>query len=51
MKISREEVFEIRDALGFSTAPDLNVLSVLLWIFAALMAIVAVALVVLLFTS
>ena len=48
MKVSRNEVFEIRTSLGFSTAPDLNVLSVLLYIFAALMAIVAVAIVVLL---
>lgn len=44
----RKEVFNIRDALGFQTAPEVRVLSVLLWIFAALMLIVAIAIVVLL---
>ncbi len=44
MKYSREEVFEIRDKLGFSTAPELNVLRVLLWIFSALMIFVSIGL-------
>ncbi len=51
MRISRDEVFQIRDQMGFASAPDFNVLSVLLWIFAALMVIVAIALIALLFTS
>jgi hypothetical protein len=43
-RILRQEVFRIRDALNFHAAPDLLVLSVLLYIFSTLMLIVAVAL-------
>ena len=51
MAISREEVFAIRDALEFDTAPDLQVLSMLLWIFAALMFVVAGGLMVLMWKT
>ena len=51
MAVSRDEVFNIRDSLDFESAPDLTVLSVLLWIFSTLMAFVAAAIVVLLFIT
>lgn len=41
---SRQELFSIRDALGFPVAPELAVLNWLLRIFAGLMLIVAVML-------
>ena len=41
MKLLRREVFEIRDALGLRVAPDVGVLSVLLYIFASVFLIVA----------
>ena len=47
--VLRREVFEIRNALGFHSAPELLVLSVFLYIFAALMVTVAFALAVLMF--
>ncbi|MEM1262476.1 MAG: hypothetical protein AAGH76_08770 [Pseudomonadota bacterium] len=40
MRVSRHEVFEIRDSLGLSASPDLGVLSLLLYIFAGLLAVV-----------
>ena len=50
-KVSREEVFSIRDALGFETAPELQVLVVLLRIFGSLCLIMAVALATLFFKT
>lgn len=44
-----QEVFRIRDALGFRVAPELLVLSIFLYIFAALMLTVAAGLGVLMF--
>lgn len=41
---SREEIFKIRDALGFHTAPEVKVLIVFLWIFAAIFMMVAATL-------
>lgn len=41
--VLRADVFEIRDALGLRAAPDLGVLSVLLYIFAVVFLIVAAA--------
>lgn len=40
-RVSRDELFEIRDKLGFSAAPEIGVLILLLWIFATLMLLVA----------
>ena len=42
LRITRQNVFDLRDKLGFETAPELNVLSILLIISAALMIGVAV---------
>ena len=42
MQNSRNEVFEIRDALGLRVAPELRVMSVLLGVFAILMGAVAI---------
>ena len=36
LKITREDVFNIRDALGLEVAPEMNVLGILLWIMATL---------------
>jgi len=44
MKYLRAEVFEIRDALELAVAPDIGVLSVLLYIFSAIYIVVAGAL-------
>lgn len=41
--VLRADVFEIRDVLGLRAAPDLGVLSVLLYIFAVVFLIVAAA--------
>jgi hypothetical protein len=41
----REEVFRIRDALGLQVAPDVGVLSVLLYIFSVIFILVAGSLV------
>jgi len=41
MPYLREEVFKIRDALGLKVAPDLGVLTVLLYIFSAIFILVA----------
>ena len=41
MKLLRREVFDIRNALGLRVAPDVGVLSVLLYIFASVFLIVA----------
>lgn len=41
---TRTEIFKIRDALGFHTAPEVQVLIVFLWIFAVIFAFVAAAL-------
>ena len=41
MGFLRQEVFGIRDALGLETAPDVGVLSVLLYIFAVVFLLVA----------
>ncbi|MEK6589924.1 MAG: hypothetical protein AABZ11_04520 [Nitrospinota bacterium] len=38
---TRTEIFKIRDALGFQTAPEVRVLIVFLWIFAVIFALVA----------
>lgn len=51
IEASRTDVFQIRDSLKLDVAPDLNVLSVLLRLFAALMCVVAVAIVVLMSTT
>lgn len=45
MKYLREEVFQIRDALGLRVAPDVGVLSILLRLFSAIFAIVAISLI------
>jgi hypothetical protein len=42
LRITRQDVFDLRDKLGFETAPELNVLSILLFISASLMIGVAV---------
>ena len=42
LRITRQDVFDLRDKLGFETAPEFNVLSVLLIISALLMIGVAV---------
>jgi hypothetical protein len=47
--VLRREVFQIRNALGFHSAPELLVLSVFLYIFATLMLAVAFALAALMF--
>lgn len=41
MGFLREEVFKIRDALGLEVAPDVGVLSVLLYIFSVIFILVA----------
>ena len=41
ISITREETFKLRDALGLQVAPDLGVLSVLLYIFAIISLLVA----------
>ena len=41
---TRMEIFKIRDALGFHTAPEVRVLIVFLWIFAVIFALVAATL-------
>ena len=41
MNYLREDVFNIRDALGLRCAPDVGVLSVLLYIFSAIFLLVA----------
>jgi hypothetical protein len=48
--VVRQELFDIRDKLGLDTAPEYKVLAVLLWISAAMMLIVAVCLVVMIFS-
>lgn len=42
MRALRQEVFDIRDALGLKVAPELQVLSVLLYIFAVVFSFVAI---------
>jgi hypothetical protein len=42
LRITRQDVFDLRDKLGFETAPELSVLSILLIISASLMIGVAV---------
>ena len=44
MKFIRLEIFQLRDALGFSVAPDAGVLSLVLCIFAGLYFVVAIGL-------
>jgi len=44
LKVTREEVFQIRDRLGLESAPDLIVLSVMLYGFGVLFIIVVLAL-------
>ena len=41
---TRTEIFNIRDALGLQTAPEVQVLVVFLWIFATIFALVAATL-------
>ena len=41
---TRAEIFKIRDALGFHTAPEVQVLIVFLWIFAVIFALVGATL-------
>lgn len=43
----RREVFSIRDRLGLDSAPDMQVLQVLLWVFGSLLGLVALAILVL----
>ena len=50
MKYLRSEVFEIRDKLNLSVAPDVGVLSVLLCIFSAIYIIISFSLGYLIFT-
>jgi hypothetical protein len=47
--VTRTDVFQIRDALGFKVAPETLVLSILLYILAALMIVVGCALAYLVF--
>lgn len=42
---TRAEIFKIRDALGLQTAPEVQVLIVFLWIFAAIFLIVGLSLI------
>ena len=42
MNFLRKDVFEIRDALGLKVAPDVGVLTSLLYIFAVVFIIVAI---------
>jgi hypothetical protein len=49
IKVMREELFEIRDALGLLTAPEPHVLTVFLCVSAILMLFVALALLILVF--
>jgi hypothetical protein len=49
--VVREELFSIRDKLGLATAPEYRVLTVFLWLFAALMIIVGIGLVGLVFCA
>jgi hypothetical protein len=42
MRVTRADVFAIRDRLGLEVAPDVGVLSVLLYIFSVVFAVVAV---------
>jgi len=51
MKYLQAEVFRIRDTLGLQVAPDVGVLSVLLYIFSAVFLLVAFALLYLVFTK
>lgn len=44
MKHLRKEVFEIRDKLSFSAAPDVGVLSVLLCIFSTIYIVISICL-------
>jgi hypothetical protein len=47
--VVRQELFDIRDKLGFDTAPEYKVLAVLLWISAGMMLIVGLCLLVMMF--
>lgn len=49
MAETRDEIFSIRDKLEFETAPEVQVLAALLWIFSILMSVVAVAILYLIF--
>ena len=44
MKPIRQEIFQLRDALGFSVAPDAGILSLVLCVFAFLYFVVAIGL-------
>jgi hypothetical protein len=37
LRVSRQDLFDIRDKLDLDTAPEMNVLAMLLWITALLM--------------
>jgi hypothetical protein len=49
--VVRTELLDIRDKLGLTTAPEYRVLTVFLWLFAALMIIVGIGLVGLMFCT
>lgn len=51
MPILRRDLFDIRDKLGLATAPDLGILTIVLWGFAILLVIVAICLAILIWKA